>query len=54
MTRICEYFISQGMELDPEKLAEDLWTAHQYSTALNFLWEADGFKDDSYDEPLYG
>jgi RIO kinase 1 len=54
ITRICEYFISQGMELDPEKLAEGLWTAHHYSTAPNILWEDEGFDDDSYDDPLYG
>jgi RIO kinase 1 len=28
MTRVCEYFASQGVEADPIKLAADLWTAH--------------------------
>jgi RIO kinase 1 len=36
--RICEYFASQGIKSDPAKLAEDLWTAHRYSTAPNILW----------------
>jgi RIO kinase 1 len=39
VTRICEYFATQGINADPAKLAEDLWTAHNYSTALNILWE---------------
>ena len=37
VTRICEYFATQGIKSDPVKLAEDLWTAHRYSTAPNVL-----------------
>ena len=28
MTRICQYFASQGLRRDPRKLAAELWTAH--------------------------
>ena len=28
MTRICQYFASQGIRRDPRKLAADLWTSH--------------------------
>jgi RIO kinase 1 len=30
MTRICEYFINQGLSLNPRRLAADLWTKHGY------------------------
>jgi RIO kinase 1 len=30
MTRICQYFASQGLKRDARKLAADLWTAHGY------------------------
>jgi len=30
VTRLCEYFISQGLSLNPRRLAADLWTAHGY------------------------
>ncbi len=30
ITRLCEYFIRQGLSLDPHPLAADLWTAHGY------------------------
>ncbi len=32
VTRVCEYFIHQGLQLDPRTLANDLWTAHGYRT----------------------
>ena len=28
VTRVCEYFIGQGLALDPRELAADMWTAH--------------------------
>jgi RIO kinase 1 len=28
MTRVCQYFASQGLRCDPRRLAADLWTAH--------------------------
>ncbi len=28
VTRLCEYFISQGLSLNPRRLAADLWTTH--------------------------
>jgi RIO kinase 1 len=28
--RVCEYFTRQGIRVDPQKLAEDLWKAHRY------------------------
>ena len=31
VTRICQYFASQGLKRDARKLAADLWTAHGYS-----------------------
>ena len=30
MTRLCDYFIDQGLSLQPGSLAADLWTAHGY------------------------
>jgi RIO kinase 1 len=30
MQRVCEYFIQQGVPLDPAGLARELWTAHGY------------------------
>jgi len=30
MTRLCEYFIDQGLALQPHRLAAELWTAHGY------------------------
>jgi RIO kinase 1 len=30
MTRICQYFASQGVKRDARKLAADLWTSHGY------------------------
>ncbi len=30
ITRLCEYFIDQGLSLQPHHLAESLWTAHGY------------------------
>ncbi|HUE99861.1 MAG TPA: RIO1 family regulatory kinase/ATPase [Anaerolineales bacterium] len=32
VTRICQYFASQGLRQDGRKLAADLWTSHGYST----------------------
>jgi len=31
VTRLCEYFIDQGLALRPRRLAEGLWRAHGYS-----------------------
>lgn len=54
MTRICEYFNAQGLENDPTKLAEDLWTAYRYSTAPNILWPDPEEEDiEEYDEREY-
>jgi RIO kinase 1 len=30
VTRICEYFIKQGVHAEPRKLAAELWTSHGY------------------------
>ena len=30
VTRICQYFSSQGVQSDPQKLAADLWISHGY------------------------
>jgi len=30
VTRLCEYFIAQGLRLEPRRLAAELWTAHGY------------------------
>ncbi len=30
VTRLCEYFIDRGLNLEPRRLAADLWTAHGY------------------------
>ena len=30
VTRLCEYFIDQGLSLQPRRLAADLWAAHGY------------------------
>ncbi len=30
VTRLCEYFIGQGLSLHPHRLSADLWTAHGY------------------------
>lgn len=30
VTRLCEYFIAQGLTLNPRRIAADLWTAHGY------------------------
>jgi RIO kinase 1 len=30
VTRVCEYFIRQGVRVNPRKLAADLWTSHRY------------------------
>jgi len=30
VTRLCEYFIEQGLTLNPHRLATDLWTSHGY------------------------
>lgn len=37
VTRICEYFQKQGIENNPDELAEWLWTSQGYSTTPNFL-----------------
>jgi RIO kinase 1 len=31
ITRICQYFISQGVDVEASKLAADLWTSHGHS-----------------------
>jgi RIO kinase 1 len=30
VTRLCEYFIGQGLSLNPSRVAADLWTAYGY------------------------
>jgi RIO kinase 1 len=30
VTRVCEYFIRQGVKVNPSRLAADLWTSHRY------------------------
>jgi len=44
MNRVCEYFNSQGVKVDPHALANDIWLSHGYSTVPIILW------DDSDDE----
>jgi RIO kinase 1 len=41
VTRICEYFIAQGLKIEPGKLAADLWQNYHYSTTPNILWSDD-------------
>ena len=31
ITRVCEYFIKQGLQLSPEKIALDFWIRHGYN-----------------------
>ena len=50
VVRICEYFQTQGVETNPQKLADDLWSANNYSTAPNILWPKEEEQDDE-DEP---
>jgi len=38
MTRICEYFITKGVQIDPIAIAEEMWIRHGYSTAPNIYW----------------
>jgi RIO kinase 1 len=30
VTRVCEYFIRQGLRADPQRIAARMWTAHRY------------------------
>jgi len=48
VVRVCEYFIQQGVEINPLKLAEELWLDHGYSTEPNIMWveEDDDEEDD--------
>jgi RIO kinase 1 len=32
VTRVCDYFIKQGMNIDPEKIADDLWNSRGFPT----------------------
>jgi RIO kinase 1 len=34
VTRICEYFATQGVRSDPKRLAVDLWTAHGHKSMV--------------------
>ena len=54
IVRICEYFQAQGVQSNPEKLAEDLWSANNYSTAPNILWpkEEDPEDENEIEEPM--
>jgi len=50
ITRICDYFSHQGVDPDPENLAEDLWTTHDFSIEPNILWnETAGLEPFDYD-----
>ena len=33
VTRVCQYFQKQGVRVDDDKLAKDLWTKHKYRTS---------------------
>ena len=46
VARICEYFQAQGVDTDSQKLADDLWTANNYSTAPNILWPQEEEQED--------
>jgi RIO kinase 1 len=48
ITRICEYFATQGVATKPLKLGEDLWSMNNYSTAPNILWQDP--EEELYDE----
>jgi RIO kinase 1 len=37
--RICDYFTTHGVKVDPTKLAYDLWQNHGFSIEPNILWE---------------
>jgi RIO kinase 1 len=48
ITRLCGYFISQGLSLHPHRLAADLWTGRGYKLALEIhpsLLDADDPRD---------
>ncbi len=46
MDRVCDYFINQGIEILPSKLATDLWQNHGYSIESDLYWENED--DDSW------
>jgi RIO kinase 1 len=41
--RVCEYFVSQGVQVDPHVLANDLWTRHIGQQADNQIADASIF-----------
>lgn len=50
--RICEYFQAQGVEIDPHKLANDLWETNNYSTEPNILWPKEDDEYNDEEEPM--
>jgi RIO kinase 1 len=51
VTRVCDYFASQGIQRDPKKLARDLWSKHGYSAGVEIPVEL--FHLQEADEPPY-
>lgn len=48
VTRVCEYFVKQGLTLNPRKLAADLWQKHGYQPSPEIhpgLLDADDERD---------
>ena len=50
--RICEYFIGKGLDIDPMKLADELWAENNYSTAPNILWTDDEDQEIEGKDPM--
>jgi RIO kinase 1 len=50
--RICEYFRTQGINCNPQKLAEDLWLANDYSTIPNILWPKEEVEENEIEETM--
>lgn len=52
VTRVCQYFASQGLRRDARKLAADLWTAHGYKVVQE-VHPSDLDADDPRDRKLW-
>ncbi|MFC1997017.1 GNAT family N-acetyltransferase, partial [Chloroflexota bacterium] len=51
IVRICEYFAAQGVDSNPTKLANELWSVNNYNTMPNYLWP-DEEEDQEEKEPM--
>jgi RIO kinase 1 len=52
VTRVCQYFTSQGLRNDARKLATELWTAHGY-TVVKEVHPNDLDADNPHDRKLW-